>query len=276
MGQSVPYFMTYEDHRQTCYIDYFSLPSVRLEMLSDTGMSLGFATGFHVIHKARFYLVTNWHVVTGKDPETGSKLGTAPPAFLNAAMQGHPPAPGNSHVKRLELYSKDYEPLWIEHPIDRLDGDHGKPDVVVLRLPQDLSGLGFWPMPIHDEINDLLLIPGSTLHVVGFPWGLTGSGLLPLWITAFVASDRESQPDLPFFFSSGMTTPAMSGSPVVFRAAGSVMTKSNTIVSFLERPTAFQGVYSGRLRAGSSSDDSHVGKIWSRKIVFDVLENDKT
>ena len=38
------------------------------------GKSLGTATGFCIEAKGKFFLVTNWHVVTGRNPDTGELL----------------------------------------------------------------------------------------------------------------------------------------------------------------------------------------------------------
>jgi hypothetical protein len=55
-------------------IDPLSLTSVYLECFS-LGISLGTATGFIVKHNTTgYYVITNWHVVSGKNAETGELL----------------------------------------------------------------------------------------------------------------------------------------------------------------------------------------------------------
>jgi Trypsin-like peptidase domain len=278
----------------TYYIDYFSLSSVRLQMLSETEKHLGSATAFHVTHEERDYLVTNWHVVTGKHPETGSTSLQSRPAILRTSMLRDGPGPMFWSYVDIPLYDEGNNPLWIEHPQEELTTlkGGGKPDVVAIRLKERIKQVGFHPMSLGRSIDDLFLSPGSTVHIIGFPYGLTGTDMLPLWITAFVASDTETHVDLPFFFVSGMTKPAMSGSPVVFRAWGPYATKSGNMTMRTDRPTMFVGVYSGRLStrasrdqedseqvpslqetASESTEDSSIGKVWKPEVLFQVLAN---
>jgi hypothetical protein len=48
-----------------------SFKAVQIEILTkETSASIGFATGFICEYKQRFFLVTNWHVLSGQNFET--------------------------------------------------------------------------------------------------------------------------------------------------------------------------------------------------------------
>ena len=51
-------------------IDRFSLCAVPLEFLAN-GMLMGVATGFVWKLHEQHYLITNWHVITGRNTQTG-------------------------------------------------------------------------------------------------------------------------------------------------------------------------------------------------------------
>src|SRR5437867_422418 len=100
--------------------------------LKATDAVLASGTGFVYEHEGGFYLVTNWHNVTGRDPITGRCFleslavpDTAVTQFRDKSQVG------KVHWEHLKLYRDDslMEPSWFEHP------SHGrKVDVVVLPL----------------------------------------------------------------------------------------------------------------------------------------------
>lgn len=65
-------------------IDPLSLASVRLELfrkdhVNGNLVSFGPASGFIIKPFSRYYLITNWHVLTGKNAETEQPLSTQEP-----------------------------------------------------------------------------------------------------------------------------------------------------------------------------------------------------
>lgn len=57
-------------------IDPLSCVSLHLECFF-RGTVIGGGTGFIVVYNGTNYLVTNWHVVTGRDPNTGEPMSTS-------------------------------------------------------------------------------------------------------------------------------------------------------------------------------------------------------
>lgn len=96
-------------------ISDLSAQSVFLKQTAD-GHDLGTATGFIVEHNSRPYLITNWHVLTGKNPDTNDLINYdyCPDEIVIL-----------HHVRnRLGTWIQQIEPLedlagnprWIEHP----------------------------------------------------------------------------------------------------------------------------------------------------------------
>jgi len=111
-----------------------------LALRAGTGVGIGTATGFVVEHKTRAHLITNWHVVTGRNPDTGSPL--SPTAALPTDMSVFHNQTGGSWTWRTEqLYTKDGAPRWREHPKHRR-----AVDVISLELT-DTAGVDLYP---HD------------------------------------------------------------------------------------------------------------------------------
>src|SRR5688572_27098665 len=80
MKFSIRWVYTFTDHgfsvallARTIKINYLTYTSLFLEsMFGDR--QLGIATGFVWEHQDSYFLVTNWHVITGLHPQTGQPL----------------------------------------------------------------------------------------------------------------------------------------------------------------------------------------------------------
>jgi hypothetical protein len=67
-------------------IDPYSLTTVPLEQCAD-GNSFGIATGFIWQRREQHYLITNWHVVTGRNARTGELETPVQPDMLRTKDQ---------------------------------------------------------------------------------------------------------------------------------------------------------------------------------------------
>jgi hypothetical protein len=114
----------------------------------------------------------------------------------------------------------------------------------------------------------MIPVVAMPVSIIGFPLGLTGPGVFPIWKTGHIASD----PDLdyggtPSFLIDATTRGGMSGSPVVLRLTGGFeMRKGGFILAGSGISTLFLGVYSGRL-----NDQSEIGKVWKPQLVSEIL-----
>lgn len=235
------------------------------------------ATGFVALrpNDDRRWLVTNWHVVTSKSPDTGQPLnkvtGFVPDELLIAHhFQDHPGA----WVPVTEpLYDADGDPLWYEHPT------HGRRvDVVALPITRTTAARGeqietYGHDPWREDTletleGELPVDMGRPLSVIGFPFGNTGGGWLPIWIQGWVASEPAIDlHGLPLFLIDARTRPGQSGSPVIAYSPGPPTSLIGAVSMSAAPVERFVGVYSGRL-----NDQSDIGRVWKRRALVEVID----
>jgi hypothetical protein len=134
---------------------------------------LGRATGFVVERASTNYLVTNFHVVSGRRPGNLANvdpLGAWPDRL--AIMHHSTDGLGRWEPHHEQLYDASGAPRWLEHP------EHGhRVDVIALPLA-DLDRVAIFP---HDPwCPPRAAMPMTTgLSVIGFPFGQTVGGHSP-------------------------------------------------------------------------------------------------
>jgi hypothetical protein len=173
------------------------------------GQAIGHGTGFLVDFDDRLVLVTNYHVVTARNPEH--------PA---AVLPGYPDSP--DELGFLILRNEDGRLIpqevttpvalgWVEHP-DRAKGV----DLVAypIGLPPDARPS---PLPI-DFIRagaEHPLRPGEDVLIVGFPFSELVDDFLPVWKRGSVATEPIiGHRQLPRYLIDALSKEGMSGSPV--------------------------------------------------------------
>lgn len=232
-------------------ISDLSARSIFLELVAD-GKDLGSATGFVVIYNEKPYLITNWHVLTGKHPDTHDLInGYYPDEIVIYHHFKNRLGAWLKHVETLEDLSGN--PRWIEHPRG------SQVDVVALPLqiiPQIDNAIQLYPLDLSLANTNLRIEPAMTVSIIGYPFGLN-SGRWPIWKTGHIATD----PDLDFegrpaFLIDATTRPGMSGSPVVARMWGGFMNKAGSYIMATTPVTRFLGVYSGTIY-----DTSEIGRV---------------
>ena len=144
-------------------VDPLSCVSLHLQCFLQ-GALIGEGTGFVVIHNATNCLITNWHVITGRDPNTGEPLsatGAADPDMI--AIWHH-------DAKRLGSWHQIAEPLidpssgnrlWREHPLGR------QIDVVALALKPNDTWQPVFPLP---ECISTLTVPHQSARPAAPPF----------------------------------------------------------------------------------------------------------
>lgn len=249
-----------------------SCSSVYLELFYDQ-IRLSTATGTLVKFHGKYFLVTNRHVVTGRDSfgELLDKINAAIPNKLTALLYGM----GKEGVIKpltvsYDLYdiNDNLKHLWTEHP--KLNN---KADLSVFRVQVQCDEPPF----AYDlsEPDEVLVEPSDCLSVIGFPFGITAQGKMDIgksiaiWTTGFLATDLElDYDDLPVFLIDSRTSQGQSGSPVVYhRNSGMVKFKNgqNRILTG-GAMTQFLGVYSGRINS-----ESDIGMVWKKSAIQEIL-----
>ncbi|MGX1159132.1 trypsin-like peptidase [Arthrobacter sp. SLBN-100] len=235
---------------------------------------LSTGTGFLVQHEFRDYLITNRHVLSGRTTsgEYISSHGVAPT---------HVRILHNS-VWKLGEYIELEEPLfdepdvnqrrprWLEHPRGF------KVDVVALPVTRDGKDYKSQIIRHRYELPDTTaprpyLRPSDTVHIVGFPFGLTSHGSFAIWTKGSMASEPElDYGDAPRFLVDARTREGQSGSPVIVHFSSNtppMMFTDNTMRSHIVEKSYLLGVYSGRVNKASD-----IGIVWKASIVATILK----
>ena len=230
------------------------------------GLVLGIATGFVVETRCGPHLITNRHVVTGRDHVTHQFLheSGALPEMLQIMHHRHfaddPGALGAWVARNEPLYDSEQKPLWHEHPTL---GE--KADFIALPLTP-LTDVALFPYNPAEK-SELVVGPADHVSVIGFPFGKAASAAFPIWATGFIASDPVFDYDqLPVMLIDCRSRKGQSGSPVVaYRHTDVIPTADGRLVSAYGI-CRFLGVYSGRINA-----ESDLGMVWKPSAILELL-----
>ena len=240
-----------------------SVKSLLLHLQTVQGATLGTGTGFVVESGGAPFLITNYHVLAGRNPVTRQPLdpnGALPEQVVilqNGQQLG-------SWFPTLEpLFDTVGRPNWLELP----DAPAQKIDVVALPLTE-LGGVKLYPYD-HTAERKLIIQPTEQLSIIGFPFGRAAGGVFAIWTQGTVASEPDIDFDeLPVVLVDSRTRPGQSGSPVVaHRTAGTYQTTEGLMVG-ASALTEFFGVYSGRINA-----ESDLGMVWKASVVGQLLRD---
>lgn len=177
-------------------------------------VDLGTGTGFVVQRDGRRYLITNYHVASGRNPRDGQ---ARHPSGLEAdSLKLVLPKPVLSD--RIEWSVSDLPVLvverdreeanWLVHPaLGR------KVDVVALPLDM-VPGIGDLDVRPYDldEPSGIVARPSLPVNVIGYPYGKPAGGAFPFWTTGTIATEPGlGFDDLPRFLVHARTTPGPVG-----------------------------------------------------------------
>lgn len=248
--------------------------SLYIEMyFGDTLLSSGTAFLAANNRESHCALITNRHNVTGRNQDTGECLDKKYAAIPDTiVIHFHKNIESFERVGeewkqvKLPLYREGGTPYWIEHP--RL-GE--KADIVALNLTWG-SDIVKYPYYLETDLDNVNLVigPSENVSVIGFPFGLSSHGKLPIWATGFMAQELNLiSPDNPIFLIDCRTRQGQSGSPVIaFRPSGCRHLKDGKVVSTLSanKVWEFLGVYSGRV-----NPESDLGRVWHVSAIKELL-----
>jgi S1-C subfamily serine protease len=232
-----------------------------LELLFDDTV-LSTATGFFWSHPSGPFLVTNWHVVTGKHPETGKHLSSH--AGEPNRLRAYVTPSDNLGAKRacdVKLHGADGRPLWLVHPDQKEGVDIA---IIPVRLPADAH---------MQALNQMTAAPaklfvGDDVFVLGFPLGPRDG--MPIWKRASVATEPDGGgPSDPMLIDTA-TRPGMSGSPVIWRGAQYFAEANNTWVHTTGNVSRFLGIYSGRV-AAKDTIEAQLGLVWRASLIEEII-----
>ena len=254
-------------------IDNFSQTSYFVECLfNDITLSTG--TCFFLRKGSDYYLITNWHIVTGKNPITKTNLrpdGAIPNRLKIKVFKNQEIMEWTDLI--INLQDINGNNLWLKHPSHK-----EMVDVVALKVQIPGDYLVFDIEHFIEPFNeDTVARIKDDVFIIGFPFGIKGGGELPIWKRASIASEPDVDIDeLPKLFVDTATRPGMSGSPVIYkekRAAGICAGNPNlaTTTTFSFYFMQFVGVYSGRIGADDELK-AQLGIVWKSSAIKEIID----
>jgi len=229
------------------------------------------ASGFVVQHKEIYYLVTNWHVVTGLHFQSNKVLDketSLRPTKLRITIPMTSKRDGPRYtwhivpLPDIDLYDDPecfLKPFYFCHPI------HGKNvDVVAIELASAEFPSGLEPVPAElqtSENEDIKLEVMQQVFVVGHPLKSSVTpNKFPVYKVAAISTEPYIHDDLPIILIDGKTKPGMSGSFVVVRPGTEIDSSDSKVDKIISGRTRVVGVYSGRDRIGKDMYTSELGR----------------
>lgn len=251
--------------------DFLSLTTQQLSIgLSTTNTNFSNATGFLYVFENKVYLITNWHNVSGQNPNTGEHLsnhGGIPDIFTTYLRLKH--ERGSSLLTKIRLYEDDEmtKPKWLIHPIYR-----EQVDVVAIELVKSPE-FAFHAINEGDFEDSIIPEVGDECFILGYPFEDIRYIGLPIWKKASIATEPTvNENQLPKILVDTATRPGLSGSPVIFQRIGihkmvNGIFNDDTIFGTVRN---LLGVYSGRI--GKGEFQAQLGIVWKKRVIDEIIK----
>ncbi len=249
-------------------ISYCSIPISMY--FQETKQKLGTGTAFIYEYEEKFYLITNWHNVTGVNPITEEQIGShggIPDLLEFTILVKQIPYIEWGHFT-VNLYN-DNTSDWLIHPLYK-----EKVDVVAIELDFSENFKGIFKPINKIKFDNFKLEVSDDVFILGFPYSLKGGGHFPIWKRGSVATEPDLDYDgLPKFFIDSASKSGMSGSPVIFKRNGIHGAYGGSLQpdSLIGEIQGFIGIYSGRL-IGESKLDAQLGIVWKKEVIEEIIE----
>jgi hypothetical protein len=256
----------------TTTANLLTLSITKIELLCNDNL-LGKATGFFLKYQSNWFLVSNWHVFSGRDPISGqpkNKFCAVPDAcrFHFASQEG-----GRTTFTPV-IHSlgdaSNQEATWFQHPIRGQDFD-----VAVLPIEANEVGVAIDLFDSRGHNPDMLIDLGDNLFLPGYPLGLSADRYMPIWKRASLASSLEFGQGINcFFYVDTATRGGMSGAPclAISNWQHYSLDRATNELSVVDRPWSWRllGVYSGRLNP-SDSFEAQIGIVWRDNLITETI-----
>jgi hypothetical protein len=212
------------------------------------------------------FLITNWHVVTCRNNQTGANLHPQGARPNRLRLFFNPPQLAATKVEAYQdLFLPNGQPVWFVHSV------HGRQvDVVALPLPTQRTDMNF--RPINAMSSDRLQTAiGMDVFILGYPFGYHPPGF-PVWKRGSIATEPQLAPLTDrYILVDSASRPGMSGAPVIRRSWGNHMLEDNSVAMGVGSATSFIGVYSGRLHT-NDPNDPQLARVWPRSLLEEILQ----
>jgi hypothetical protein len=229
------------------------------------------ATGFIVMHNLQPYLITNWHVVSGRDVGNGKPLADHGGLPDKIEIWHNHEAPRGFYAwtpVTEKLVDPESAPRWLEHP------RFGR-GVDVVALPLSVTtNVAFLPHSLEDHKSPdgraLAADVPDVVNIIGFPFGESATAKMAIWVKGSIATPVDiDYGERPCFLIDSRTRRGQSGSPVVAYkgATDNARYIGGGIELGGEVKSRLMGVYSGRING-----ESDLGLVWKAPAVKEILE----
>lgn len=249
---------------------------------------LGNATGFFFYGlfdgKPNHWLVTNWHVVSGRNSDHPFQIlhtkGALPNAltmtvFLKSdhpEYRARPDAQLLMQEMTLNLYDDRGKALWYQHKLKNAL------DVAVMNTGGNLGGamiLGINEVALQ---NDMAIEIGNQVFILGYPLGFSHFINTPIWKRGSIASEPnlETPESGTRVVIDATTRQGMSGAPVIMRERTHYVAEDGQIKTHANA-TRWIGVYASRpnpVRVDGEPDEdrrAEVGFFYKMRCVHDAI-----
>ncbi len=230
---------------------------------------LSTATGFFVKKEEVVYLITAWHVVSGRHFETKECLDEKTCAIPNNITIKYKGLNNTWGKYGINLYDENDNKRWMEHKEFGSDVD-----VVAIPLPEITNKIG--NHLLFDIDCNYELYVTEQAFILGYPYGLSiGKKINPhaIWSSGTIASDPCLEYEIggkkkPMFLIDSRTREGQSGAPVIYynEEGKDYHYKEKGIAIWGEPIMRPIGIYSGR-----TSKDSDLGFVWKWSILNDII-----
>lgn len=248
-------------------IDEFSLTTVPIDMHFNNQLLFS-ATAFTWERDDKHYLITNWHNVSGCDPNTGKHISTmaGEPNILSGLFNVKGTTVGQKHVVPILIRNDLGEVVWLVHPTHKRGVD-------VVAIPLDGAFISLTKFYSMNKMGspDLTVRIGMDAFVMGYPFGPGKTGL-PIWKRGSIASEPDLVPFVEkYLHVDTASRPGMSGSPVILRSYGTHLTEGNKFTHSGGAANKFIGIYSGRLHT-TDPLDAQIGMVWPATYIDEIID----
>ncbi len=240
-------------------IHYLSQVPIKIQLyFNDRFLALG--TAFVYKKNTSYYLVSNWHNYSGKNPFNHKPLSqtAALPNIIKCKLVL------NKEILEWGNYSFDLtdgdEQKWLEHPKYMSSVDVA---ILPIQIPNK-----FKPNPINSyEFTNLRSEIARDVFILGFPKGISGRKELPIWKRASIASEPGG--NYPRILVDTATREGMSGSPVIMQHKGFFI-RNDDDEDWTGDAYQFLGIYSGRM--GEDEFQAQLGIVWKKELIDEIIE----
>lgn len=224
------------------------------------------------------FLVTNYHVVTGNEPQSSARpQGDRLQFYFHKSRE----EPTSHFPVNIPLYTKTGEPIWIQST------RYPEADLVLVPIVSDLydgQGQMFVFSQAHTE-TDMNVRPSTQVTLLGYPYGFFDTrNFLPVWKTGHLATEPtvDFQGE-PVFLADVSAFPGMSGAPVVAVSNSVYENEAGQMMSGVQRKllgvfSAMRMVKTRQAADGtdmiggppSPGDSLQLGYVWKASLINDI------